>query len=450
MGRGDTTFFGDRHDSDAWLSRLRSSRSVAASGDRDGRDPRYRLALAAEQNLFDHPRPRPARCRLACPDDARPQRCGLVEVANRRAWQIHGVTCRRATLALFATLVIVLAVAPRQSQADVPGRSPAPSDLAALLALARDPPPEGVDIRRFQPIEPAPLAPDAAAIWPLYEFLLAEALQASGDTASALTIHQSIIRWATPDPDHGDPSASTLAMASLWRLLDLRRRGIAVATDRALFDSAFAYWQSGKRNAQGLFDAPPILGALPQLREMVLREMARLAWSLGERHAAYDLLVEYFGIARNGELELDERQIFEEGVSEGAIAKHAVYLAMGKQLNRLGKADQARPLFAEAQQAEEPDIAADARLQLARYLRDALGKACATPELQAAVEAVLAATSLAELRQRALLFRARKHLYRGCPVNLAAFEARSQPTDARIPGRACDFRRLSFARRVPT
>lgn len=341
---------------------------------------------------------------------------------NRRTLHSLGQMCRRAALALGAALVILLTVFAREGGAQPPAQAPTPSDLAALFALARDAGPAGVDLGRFRHIEPSSMSADAAAIWPLYEFLLAEALHGRGDTESALAIHRSIVRWATPDPGRDAPSGTAVAAVSLWRLLEERRNGTSAAADRKLFDAAFAYWQSGKRNALGLFEAQPILGALPQLRESLLREMALLAWSLGERRKAYDLLVEYLGVARSGEFEASERQIFEAGVAEAAIVRHSVYLALGKRLDRLGKADQARPLFVEAQQAEEPDIAADARLQLARYLRDANGKPCATPQLHDAVEAVLAAARSAELRQRALLFRARKQLERGCPVNLAAFE----------------------------
>jgi soluble lytic murein transglycosylase-like protein len=327
----------------------------------------------------------------------------------------------RAALALAIALAIPFAAPATAQAAEPPVQPPAPADLATLLALARNPaPPAAGALARFQISEPKALPPEAGAIWPLYTFLLAEAHRRQGDAQRSLALHRTLIEWAASNP-YGDGSGgSALATVSLWRVLS---EPAPAAEDRARFDLAYAYWSNRGALADGLFEAPPVIGALPKLRESILRGMIALAWSLGERRKAYTLAAEYVDAATDAIRDEPERSVLDEAFAAGVLPRAKTWLAFGKRLDRLGKADAARELFRAALESKDPDVAGDARLQLARELRDSRGRPCVTPELRAQVDAVLATAASPDLVQCALIFRARRHLGRGCPIDLGGYES---------------------------
>ena len=312
--------------------------------------------------------------------------------------------------------------------------APAPSELRTVFAAARDPV-TSVDGGRIAYVEPGAMPEGFAPLWPLHAFLVADAQRVRGDSAGARKIYGDMVQWAGGDPYRDGTGASGLCSVALWRWLQLGAdEATPEAERRALLAAGVRYWQAKGPLAQGLFTAPPILGALPQLREDILRRLVALAWSLGERQQAHRLLGEYLAVARDSMLTSTEEAVLADGEAAKALNRGKLFLALGKRLYALGKQEQARTLFLEAQRAEDATVAADARLQLAQWLRDARGRSCATPELVAEVDAVLAASADADLRQRALLFRARKYLQRDCPEDVAGYEADLKRLFAAFPG----------------
>lgn len=322
---------------------------------------------------------------------------------------------RRLRAALVAALVSCPAAAP----------TAAPDPLAALFDAARGAASaDGLDLGRYAALRQAPTEPDAAALWPLQAFWLAEAHARRGDTQRSLGIHRAIVAWAADDPYRDGSGGSALAAVSLWKLLARPGgpAGEAVSADRALFDLGWRYWQHQGSLAHGLFDATPVLGALPQLREALLAQLATLAWASDARGEAHALLAEYLTAARSDVFSPTLQRIFDDAVARNAIAREPSLLALAKRLDQLGKTEPAHRLFEALRDAANADVAGDARLQLARDLRDADGRLCAGAALQAEIDKVLARALAPELRQRALLFRARRALQSGCTPDLRGFE----------------------------
>jgi soluble lytic murein transglycosylase-like protein len=315
--------------------------------------------------------------------------------------------------------VALFVIAPASAFADTPASGKL-APLSALYGAARDP---------AAALEPASLdlvdrdaaMANAASLWPLQVYLLAEAERIRGDSAGARVLLVRMVAWCSADPYHDGLGASGLCPVALWRLLAGDASDPAARSE--LLATAVRYWNAKGRLAQGMFGAAPIFGALPQLREDILRRTIELAWSLDDKAQAYRSLGDYLAVAREWPLAGVAADVLASAESERPADYGKPLLALGKRLYGLNKEPEAKALFLEAQRLGDATTAADARLQLAQFLRDARGRACATPELRAEVDAVLAASADPDLTQRALLSRARKYLVRSCTVDVAQFES---------------------------
>lgn len=290
--------------------------------------------------------------------------------------------------------------------------APQSAEIAALHAAARDPA-APLDASLLESGQPSA----AAALWPVRTFLLAEAWRMRGAGERARILYRSILDEAASGAGQGESSA--LAAFALWRLLGQAAAGSA--DQRRILEAGARYWQRRDPVVRGLFDAPRILGVLPQLREDILRRFVASASALGEREQAQRWLAEYLGVARTTVLADREREILEEGARRGALDRDRLLLDLAKRVQGLGKGDEARPLFTSLLRSPDREVAADARLQLAQFLRDAQGRPCASDMLRSEIDAVIASRPSADLVQRALYFRTQRHLLRNCPVDLERY-----------------------------
>jgi soluble lytic murein transglycosylase-like protein len=294
--------------------------------------------------------------------------------------------------------------------------APPSADLAALLAAARDP---NVPLHATQQrhADTAGLPVAAASLAPIRTFLLAEAWRTRGAGERARSLYRSLLDEAASDAGQGGSSA--LAAFALWRLL-----GDSVADSmerRRILETGTRYWQRRDAVVRGLFDAPRILGVLPQMREEILRGFVASASMFGEREQAQRWMSEYLAAARTTTLTDQEREILDGGAQRGVLDRDRLLLGLAKRVQGLGKGDEARPLFALLLGSPDREVTADARLQLAQFLRDAQGRPCASDKLRSEVDAVIASRPSADLLQRALYFRSQRHLQRNCPVDLERY-----------------------------
>lgn len=293
--------------------------------------------------------------------------------------------------------------------------APQSAEIAALHAAARDPA-APFDASHQRLVESGQHGA-AAALWPVRTFLLAEAWHVRGAGERARSLYRSILDEAASGAGQGESSA--LAAFALWRLLGQAAAGSA--DQRQILETGARYWQRRDAVVRGLFDAPRILGVLPQLREDILRGFVASASALGEREQAQRWMAEYLGVARTTALADREREILEEGARRGALDRDRLLLDLAKRVQGLGKSDEARPLFTDLKRSPDREVAADARLQLAQFLRDAQGRPCASDTLRSEVDAVIASRPSADVVQRALYFRTQRHLLRNCPVDLERY-----------------------------
>lgn len=304
-------------------------------------------------------------------------------------------------------------------------RVPALADYVDLLAAAREVTvAKTIDPARLEHIAAAAIPKGLEATWPLHSFLLAEVRRARGESAQARALFREIVDWAASDPYRDGWGASGIAAAALWRLLETNAGGVSgVSDDGLLLDVAAKYWKRRGRLGDRMFDLPPILGALPQLREATLRRLIALAWSSGRRSLAHEFLGEYLKISRDGVLAPVEQAVFEDAVAQRALSRGRSFLMLGKHLLALGKTEPARHALLDALRADEPDVVAEARLDLLGLMRDKRGNPCVTSELDQAVDSILSSKPPAAIAQRALLVRAKRYLHRSCTADVSGFEA---------------------------
>lgn len=290
-------------------------------------------------------------------------------------------------------------------------------DLPALFVAARDPS-VVLDVARKRYVGPREVPDGVASLWPIRTFLLAEALRARGARTEARALYRALLEQAgSGDPEVG---SSPLAVFALWRLLD--RAASDSEDNRAILNAGANYWQRSDPAVRGLFEAPQVLGALPQLRDAILRGFIANSWALGDREQAYRWMAEYLGVARTTVFTATERQVLEDGARRGVISADSLLLGLAKRVYGAGKSEEARTLFETLRRSATHEVAMDARLQLAQFLRDPSGRSCATDRVRSEVEAILALRPSPELAERALYFRSQRYLQRNCPKQLDRYQ----------------------------
>jgi soluble lytic murein transglycosylase-like protein/tetratricopeptide (TPR) repeat protein len=208
--------------------------------------------------------------------------------------------------------------------------------------------------------------PDSISpMWPVYKFLLAETHRLRGEPARSYACYMEVVTSLMGHPG-GRPSPGTsLAAASLLRAARLLREAPEPDVDEAKRLVNLSIPMPVEESSVGIFELP-VLGGLQCLQETLLREIALLAWSIGDRSAAGLAFRWYLEIASTGELGQTETEITDYLVSQGLASPGGLALARGKRFYDLRKYEDARRFLADALTADNAETRAGAGYYLAR------------------------------------------------------------------------------------
>lgn len=295
-------------------------------------------------------------------------------------------------------------------------------DFKKLLEAARSTEvARSLDVSQFKYQNPKKIPKRLLPDWPIYSFLLGEVYRLRGDTAQAKKLYQGLVQWAATDPYADGWGASGLVSLALWRWLEIinTTSNLDPREGEHLLEIEMKLWNT--RLFQGMFQSIDIFGALPQLKEEILRGLISLAWSIGKKQLAQQFFVEYLTVSRTAELSPDETKLLEESESSGVLSRGQVALFRGERLEFLGNYDGSFQWLNQAWKSDNAQVRAEASLHLAR-LRRIKGEKCATPAILELLSIAINESADPDVVQEALFYRAIISIREGCPQNYAQFK----------------------------
>ncbi len=240
-------------------------------------------------------------------------------------------------------------------------------------------------------------------MWPVYTFLLGEARRLRGENKSAARHYRELAEWAAADPYQDTWGGSGLAAVALWRWAELLRQEAAPDAESVTALFALNEQLQPMRCTRSMFLLPAsIIAALPQLEEDIARTTALLARTAGKTAQAQQLFLTYLSLARTATLTEQETALSEQLVRNGMASPDRLNLLRGKRLLALKLHTEAEGFLRQAEQSEDLQIQAEARLSLAKLRRN-LG--APREEIAALLDAVLEDAEKPEVIQAALLER---------------------------------------------
>jgi soluble lytic murein transglycosylase-like protein len=287
-------------------------------------------------------------------------------------------------------------------------------DFKELLNAARTPQAAAaLDLAPYKYRDPAAMPANLAPMWPIYSFLLGEIFRIKGDTVQAQRMYQGLVEWGVANaPNHGW-GGSGLVGLGLWRLLQIQAATATLppADQERLLENGSMLLNT--RLVRGMFETLPVLPALPQLQEEILRSLVSLAWSIGKKTEAQRFFVEYISIARNGDLNPVETSLFDEAVASKELSPDLVALFFGKRLQKLGDADGSSQWLNRARESHVAQVRASASFYLAS-LQHRMGEKCGNPEMSEMLATAIRDSSDPDIIQNALFLRAQIFMREGC------------------------------------
>jgi len=201
--------------------------------------------------------------------------------------------------------------------------------------------------------------------WPVFKFLLAETYRLRGDTTQAYACYSDVIASGIQHPDARPSPGRSLAALSLLRAAHLLRGASEPNHEEVqrLVESSRLILAEMPPN--GIFEVP-VLGGLPRLEEALLKEIALLAWSIGDRAEASSVFIKYLALASTVETGQAQTELVEHLVSRGLMSVGEPALVRGKRFYGLRRFEDARRFLNDARTSDNPEIAAEAGYYLAR------------------------------------------------------------------------------------
>lgn len=287
-------------------------------------------------------------------------------------------------------------------------------DFRELLYAARTPQAAAaLDLSPYKYRDPATLPTNLAPMWPLYSFLLGEVFRLKGDAVQAQNMYQGLVEWGVTHSSNHGWGGSGLVGLGLRRLLQIQATSTAIppAAQERLLENGAKLLQT--RLVRGMFETLPVLPALPQLKEEILRSLISLAWSLGKKTEAQRFFIEYISIARNGNLNPIETSLFEEAVASKVLSPDLVALYFGKRLQKLGDFEGSSAWLNKARESHVAQVRASASFYLAN-LQHCMGEKCGNAEMFELLKTAIRDSSDPDIIQNALFLRAQIFRREGC------------------------------------
>lgn len=287
-------------------------------------------------------------------------------------------------------------------------------DFRELLSAAHTPQAAAAfDLTPYTYRDLATMPPDLVPMWPVYSFLLGEVFRLRGDTIQAQSMYQALVKSGVSTSPNQNWGGSGLVGLGLWRLLQIQ------ATSTVMPHAARARLLKNSPNlmknrlVRGMFETLLVLPALPQLQEEILRSLISLGWSLGKKTEAQRFFIEYISIARTGDLNAVETQLFEEAVSSQVLSPDLVALYFGKRLQKLGDEEGSSEWLKKARESHVAQVRASASFYLAN-LQHRLGEKCGNAEMSEMLATAIRDSSDPDIIQNALFLRAQIFMREGC------------------------------------
>ncbi|WP_207682115.1 transglycosylase SLT domain-containing protein [Desulfonema magnum] len=179
----------------------------------------------------------------------------------------------------------------------------------------------------------------ADAMWPVYQFLIAECLRLRGETAHAAQTYRKLAIWASENPYNDGRGGSSLAALALWRWLKLMDETGADSNQVHEFLNVMEKLRKAIL-VKNVFKSPSFT-ELPQLEEDLLRIASNMAWSAGLEDQAGQLFLGYLKIARDHDFTLSEKRILKKLTDSGHISHQRLAFLRASRFSSLGKDEEA-------------------------------------------------------------------------------------------------------------
>lgn len=272
--------------------------------------------------------------------------------------------------------------------------------------------------------------------FPIHKFLAGEQAVRQGDPHQALAHFSRLIRWAAADPYGDGLGGSAVVAAAIWRVFTVAAAMKPMESKDAAEADGVLQVLPELRKARFIagMTAPSLTGSLARMDREILRHGVILAWRMGRRDLAQDLLLERLPASCLTPLEAAEQEVLGDALASGKLTAQWRDLIQGRCTRQAGQAALALPLLQSAAAGPDLQTALEARLELAALNAAAI-------RTQADFDAVAAELSaISELSKDPVL--AQKALYRR-----AFLQLRQGPWNSRARFRA-DLAEL--AERYPT
>ncbi len=216
-------------------------------------------------------------------------------------------------------------------------------------------------LKRLNPSDP---------IWPLQTFLCGEVFRLRGETSDALDNYRAVSEWAADDPYQDGRRGSGIAIIALWRWLGIIGEQII---DESELTNLIEVYEKLKNAplTNGMIHPPKhgtFLSTLPQIQEAVPRQIAYLAYDLGEKKQAGKYFLEYLQVASSSALDPVGKRIMRE-IPSSEISRDQVNLLWAKRLYALKKYDDSLEILNSLRNSGDRRMRSEAALYQAKIMR---------------------------------------------------------------------------------
>jgi tetratricopeptide (TPR) repeat protein len=201
-------------------------------------------------------------------------------------------------------------------------------------------------------------------VWPIHMFLLGEIYRLRENTTKALSVYRSLVEWAARDPYGDGRCGSGLASVALWRWIQELSMDSSPDPEMVNHMIKVAERLRASRLMRNMFNMP-VLIAMPQLEEDIVRRMALVAWNAKQKKFTERFFLEYLTLSRTAQLGATEEEILRHLEDAGLASHDRLVLLRGKRLQKLRMFEEAYHLIKEARKSSNIQVRAEAGLHLA-------------------------------------------------------------------------------------
>ena len=271
--------------------------------------------------------------------------------------------------------------------------------------------------------------------YPTWQFLAGEQAVRQGDPHLALAHFGRLIRWAAANPYGDGRDGSAVTTAAIWRALTLAASlnpmnpGDAAEADGVLQ----VLPELRKAPLIAGMTAPSIAGSLARMEQEILRHGTILAWRLGRRDLAQDLLLDRLPAGCLSPLDAAEQEVLAAALASGKLTPERRDLINGLCYRQNGQPAQALPMLQSAAAGVDLQTALEARLDLAALNTASIRTQTDFDAVAAELNAIVQLSKDPVLAQKALYRRAFLHLRQGPWNSRARFQAELAELAERYP-----------------